>query len=116
MSNNNREHISGQSIKLDVSTQFYSRDAILEAMYRFTERCYIDLSPKGEKTVQVHFIPKHEGIDLNTIAKDFLNELIDQQLRHRIRCETEEIQKTIIKEAFAPLDNVPKLNHQEPGA
>lgn len=112
----NLEHLPNGGVKLDVSIELYSRDAILEAMYRFTERCYIDISPKGEKSVQVHFIPKREGIDLNTIAKDFLNELIDQQLRHRIRCETEEIQKTIIKEAFAPLDNVPKLNHQEPGA
>lgn len=112
MSSNNIEEISHEGIKMNVSTEFYSRDAILEAMYRFTEKCYIDVSAKGEKTVQVHFIPKQEGIELNTIAKDFLNELIDQQLRYRIRCETQGIQERIIREAFAPLENVPKSDNE----
>jgi len=112
MSNNNREHISGQSIKLDVSTQFYSRDAILEAMYRFTDRCYTNISSVGKETVHVSFIAKKDDINVNTIAKEFLNELIDQQLRYRIRCETQGIHERIIREAFASLENVPKTGKE----
>ena len=116
MSYNNIEETSNGGIKLEVSAEFYSRDAIIEASYRFTDRCYINLVAADKKIVEIHILTKQQGIKLDIVAKDFLNELIDQQLRHRIRCETEEIQKTIIKEAFAPLDNVPKLNHQELGA
>ena len=113
MSSNNMEEISNEGIKLDVSTEFYSRDAILEAMYRFTDRCYIELSPPSrQKTVQVHFTTKQDGINFSKIAKDFLNELIDQQLRYCIRRETQGIQERIIREAFTPLENVPKGDNE----
>lgn len=116
MNFDNFRHLPNGGIKLDVSAEFYSRAAIIEASYRFTDRCYVNLVAADKGIVEIHILPKQDGINLDIVAKDFLNELIDQQLRHRIRCETEEIQETIIKEAFAPLDNVPKLNHQESGA
>ena len=112
MSRNNMEEVANRGIKLDISTEYYSRDAILEAMYRFTDRCYIDLSPKGEKAVEVHFIAKQSGTNLDTITKDFLNELIDQQLRYQIRCETRPIRERIIREAFTPLENIPKGDNE----
>ena len=116
MSYNNIEEIFNGGIKLEVSAEFYSRAAIIEASYRFTDRCYVNLVAADKRIVEIRILPKQDGMNLDILAKDFLNELIDQQLRHRIRCETEEIQKTIIKEAFEPLDNVPKINHQEPRA
>lgn len=112
----NFQHLPNGGIKLDISAEFYSRAAIVEASYRFTDRCYVDIVTANKGIVEVHIHPKQDAINLDVVAKDFLNELIDQQLRNRIRCETQEIRETIIKEAFAPLENVPKFNHQESGA
>jgi His-Xaa-Ser system protein HxsD len=52
----------------------------------------VEISSKGPKC------------DLEQIAKDFHNELIDQELRERIRNETHHLQEMIVREAFAPLE------------
>ena len=92
-------------MKIDLDVNLYSRDAILNAAYLFTNNCHIDLRSYGDTTAEVIFTVKpNSKLELDTVVKDFLNELIDQQLRVNIEQETWAIKELIIKEAFAPLD------------
>lgn len=94
-------------MKIDLDVHLYSRDAILNTAYLFTSKCYVDLRSYGDKTAEVVFTQKpNSELELDAIVKDFLNELIDQQLRVNIDQETKAIKELIIKEAFAPLDTI----------
>lgn len=105
-------HMNDESITLNLDVSFYNREAILNTAYYFTDQCYISLESYNDKTAKVVFSHKDkENVDLNLVIKDFSNKLIDQQLRHSIAKETDEIKKLIIKEAFAPLENVPESNN-----
>ena len=116
MDTGNLEYLPDGEIKLDLDVKLYSRDAILNTAYRFTDKCYVNLQSYGDKTAQVVFSPKNDkNKELKVLVKDFLNELIDQQLRVRIWDETQEIREQIIKEAFAPLEQVPKPNNKDSG-
>jgi len=105
----NLEYTSGGEIKLNLDVELYSRDAILNTAYLFTHKCYINLQSYEKKVAVVVFSQKDDqNCELKLVIKDFLNELIDQQLRVRIHNETKDIKKMIISEAFAPLENIPE--------
>lgn len=99
-------------MKIELDVHLYSRDAILNTAYLFTNKCHIDLRSYGDTTAEVIFTLKpNSELELDTIAKDFLNELIDQQLRVNIGQETKVIKELIVKEAFAPLDTMKEVNN-----
>ena len=99
-------------MKIDLDVHLYSRDAILNTAYLFTNKCHVDLRSYGDKTAEVIFTQKpNSELEIEVIAKDFLNELIDQQLRVNIDQETKAIKELIIKEAFAPLDIIKEVNN-----
>ena len=105
----NLEYMPDGTIKLNLDVGLYSRDAILSTAYLFTDKCYINLQSYGQKVAQVFFSQKsNKNRELELLVKEFLNELVDQQLRVRIRNETKGIQKMIVVEAFAPLENIPE--------
>ncbi|MBW8039509.1 MAG: His-Xaa-Ser system protein HxsD [Planctomycetes bacterium] len=107
MDSNNIEYMNDGSINLNLDVKLYSRDAILNTTYRFTHKCYINLQKYEEKTALIVFSQKNENNrDIELLVKEFLNELIDQQLRVDINNETKDIRKMIISEAFAPLENI----------
>lgn len=109
MDSNNIEYMNDGSIHLKLDVKLYSRDAILHTTYCFTHKSYINLQKYEEKTALIVFSQKNDNnCDLKLLVKEFLNELIDQQIRVDINNETKDIRKMIISEAFAPLENIPE--------
>lgn len=106
------ENLGDGSVIIELDINFYSREAILETSYYFLDKCYVNLKSYGDGIAKVIFSPKDtEGSDLSLIVKDFSNKLIDQQLRFKINQETKDIKKLIVKEAFAPLENMPESDN-----
>jgi His-Xaa-Ser system protein HxsD len=95
------------AVTLLADLRVYSTDAITNTAYLFTDLCHIAMDPVNSQTIAIRLSAKTAGVVLEQTAKEFENELIDQQLRLRLRRETEEIRKMIISEAFAPLESVP---------
>jgi len=89
---------------LEVDTSFFCKDAILKTSYQFTEQCYFKVETVGEGAARVAISPKEPGTDVERIVPEFLNQLIDQELRVRVQQETAEIHRLIVSEAFAPLE------------
>ena len=91
-----------QAVELDLSV--YSRKAITQAAYAFTGRCYVSIAKLDEKTAKVRLLPKAECSDIQELGREFLNELLDHQLRAQLWEEFGEIQRMVVSEAFAPLE------------
>ena len=87
---------------LEVNKKIYENEAIMQAAYRFNDKCYIHIDPISEDAMGVYFKAKEtNNIDLEEIADNFCNELIDQQLRLNADKKYSGIRDEIVKKAFS---------------
>jgi His-Xaa-Ser system protein HxsD len=99
------KHVSDKSLTLEVDTAIYSLETLFRVCYAFTDRCYLFLEPATKETsVMVRITGKRSGFDLNTIAGEFSNALIDERVRRDIAAETMAIRELIVAQAFAEAD------------
>ena len=99
------KHVSDKSLTLEVDTAIYSLEALFRVCYSFTDRCYLFLEPATKDTsVVVQITSKRPDVDLNTIAGEFSNALIDERVRRYIATETMSIRELIVAQAFAEVD------------
>ena len=103
-------------LSIDLNESVYSRDAVLRTAYWFTDRCYLYISRPGPDLLRVQF--KSKGLNksntvaetLEDIAGEFLNSLLDHQLRHDIESQTGQIRELLVAKAFAEagvLEDIP---------
>ncbi len=93
-------------LSVDVNESVYARDAVLRTAYWFTDRCYLYITRTGPGLFRVHFKPKAAKPGpvvetLEEIAGEFLNSLLDHQLRHDIEAQTGQIRELLVAKAFA---------------
>jgi His-Xaa-Ser system protein HxsD len=95
--------LGGESVALELDPTVYSVDAILKAAYKFTDRLYIYIGPVAETghVRPVALISKTSIGALSPLVGEFMNELVDQQLRCRLETEFGSIRNLIVSEAFA---------------
>jgi His-Xaa-Ser system protein HxsD len=94
-------------LSIDLNESVYSRDAVLRTSYWFTDRCYLHIARSGPDVLRVHF--KTKGLTksntiaeaLEDIAGEFLNSLLDHQLRRDIESQTGQIRELLVAKAFA---------------
>ena len=97
------EDRGADAIRLTIPKGQYSHDVLLRTSHLFTDRCYVRILSGSDAPV-VEIASRAPECDLQQVAREFHNDLIDQELRERIRNETRHIQEMIVSEAFAPLD------------
>lgn len=95
---------SNNIIFFKVNKEFYSKDAILETGYKFTNNYYFEIKSQ-DKNYLIKLRQKIPCVDIKNIKEDFLNELIDQQLRFNLNQKTHLLREMIIKKAFFPFFN-----------
>ncbi len=86
--------------------EMYEREPVFAASYKFTDRCTILIEPIDDKTVGVYFEKKAEINDLESIAKEFCNEVLDQQVRSDLERKYGNIRELIYQQAFSPILNL----------
>ena len=88
------------TIRIDV--QLFSLLAVKKAAYRFTDRFFVAVDSVGSSEVTVQFSAK-PGIRTDTVGalEEFRNELIDQDLRERVRNETEGVRRLLLAHALS---------------
>jgi His-Xaa-Ser system protein HxsD len=94
--------IEGNKVLLTVQNDLYEKDAILNASYKFTDKCFIQIEPINSNT-EILFQAKTEDVDLEMIALNFGNELIDQQIRINTGREFKIIREELVKKAFSSI-------------
>jgi His-Xaa-Ser system protein HxsD len=88
---------------LSLSTSIYSVKAVKKAAYKFADRTSIIINPGPDSTISLvfNFAGKYANNDPKQVIADFCNELLDQDLRERIKKETEPLRNLILAHAFS---------------
>jgi len=96
---------SDKTLTLEIDTAIYSLEALFRACYAFTDRCYLFLEPATKDTsIVLRITSKKPDFDLDTVAGEFSNALIDERVRRSIATETMSIRELIVAQAFAEVN------------
>ena len=74
----------GRRVAFTLDEELYPRDAILGAAYLFIDRCFVFLARPADRMVQVRLKGKAADVDLESLAGEFANALLDQVVRFRV--------------------------------
>lgn len=88
---------------LSFDPQVYSTPALLKACYRFSDRFVFDVKSEASK-IEVHVESRRHDISpeaLHLAMQDFRTEVLDQNLREKVRAETESVRNLILAHAFS---------------
>ena len=93
-------------ISFDLDEELYSRDAVYGAAYLFIDRCYAFLARPADKTIRVRLRAKKQTAaeQMEALAGEFANELLNQMLRQRIGDSTAKIREYYMARAFFSSD------------
>lgn len=89
--------------QVDIDLALYDKEAITATCYKYTDRFYISQKTIANSIVRVSFESHREEAIKETIIKDFLNELIDQQVRCNVNKQFGYIRDLIVEQAFKPV-------------
>jgi His-Xaa-Ser system protein HxsD len=94
--------LSEREIAFDLDEELYALDAVYGACYLFIDRCYVFLARPAERKVRVRLRAKDEATpaELEALAGEFANELLNSQLRVRIGRATAGIREQYMARAF----------------
>jgi len=90
-------------IAIPVDLRVYGLDAVMRASYKFTDRAYILLerTPEPSSEVIVFIVGRSAATDVSTMALEFNNELLDQQLRCTLEAQFRDVRSLIVAQAFS---------------
>ena len=94
-------------IVLKLSEQFYEKSAVLNAAYKFSDKCFIRIEPLEEGYVGIQLKAK-EGQNPQMVLDDFCNEVLDQQVRLDLEKRYGNLREIIVKHAFLPIEGLSK--------
>lgn len=94
--------IDNDKFKVVVEMSLYTKESLVAACYKFTDRFYVHQQLIGEN-VEVVFESKDGNAVTDVVVKQFCNELIDQQVRYITNQQFGHIRDLIVEEAFKPV-------------
>jgi len=100
--NNFKSKISAKDkiIEFKINTKIYSVTAIYQAAYLFLDKVYVFLDGEPEKEITVIFKEKDGKNELEKLAGEFHNELLNQLLREKIGESNAKIREYIVSAAL----------------
>jgi len=84
-----------------VDTTVYGLVPVLKAAHRFTDKAYLHVQRLNERELEVRLRPQRPGTDSETLAGEFLNQLIEEKLREHIGRETQHSRDLILAHALS---------------
>lgn len=96
-----------REIRFDLDESLYALDAVYGAAYIFIDRCYVFLFRPADKKVTVRLRTREPSnpAQLEALAGEFANELLNQVLRLRIGESTLSIRDYYMARAFHATEN-----------
>lgn len=94
-------------IEIRVDGGVFSADAVIRATHRYTADYYTDIASIVSGFV-VRLTPMSIDIDSSDVAQRFRNDVLDEQLRERIRAETMDLHGTLVKAALLKAGTTPR--------
>lgn len=88
-------------LSLSLDKQIYSLEAVQKAAYRFIDRLSILIRQEDDRIVcDIESVPGKKT-ELENVVNDFKRELLDQELRLKIKTETEGARNLVLAYAFS---------------
>ena len=84
-----------------IDTSVYGEKTALKSAYRFSDKAFIHIQQRAEKQIEVRLRAKNSGDDIDLLAGEFTNDLLEQRLREIVAKETEPIRDLIITHALS---------------
>lgn len=116
--------IDHDTLCLTVDLSLYSKSTLLKTCYLFTDRVYVYVASAGSLRVTVYLGRRKADIDLSHLAGEFLNELLNQELRQLITNETGLVRQMLVAHALgervtnqtvpSPITNSPDEYRDDP--
>lgn len=95
------------SIVLDCN--FYSIQAVKNAAYDFTDRVWIHLETKENNDLSISIKPKNPESSTHLLKFDFINHVLDHQIRIDVGKKFKTIREMIVAQAFEPCENLDEI-------
>ncbi|MCA9593273.1 MAG: His-Xaa-Ser system protein HxsD [Myxococcales bacterium] len=95
--------LSDREISFDLDEELYALDAVYGAAYLFIDRAYVYLARPADKKVRIRLRTKSKTAtpdELEELAGEFANELLNSQLRLRIGRATATLREQYMAKAF----------------
>lgn len=85
------------------SKKFFERDSVLTVTSKYSGQYFVSIQPVDEFGIEICLSAKnHSPLD-EDMLRQFMNELIDQQIRMDLQKEFGQLRNTIIEYAFSPV-------------
>ena len=91
-------------INIEINTSLYSKEAVINATYRFTDKFYLNADQISDSKIIIGFTSKDDSTVSKETIGQFYNELADQQTRLNVEREYKTIREEIVKKAFNPIN------------
>jgi His-Xaa-Ser system protein HxsD len=88
------------TLLLDIDSAVYRLSAVQKAAYKFSGHFHV-LIDQSETAIRVRLQPKADCALPEIAARDFANEILDQELREVVAAETEAVRNLILAQAFS---------------
>jgi len=88
------------TLEFTINTKIYSVTAIYQTAYLFLDKVYVYLDGDPSKEIEVVFKAKEDKLDLEKIADEFYNELLNQLLREKVSSTNAKIREYIVSQAL----------------
>jgi len=97
-----KKKLNENQIKIEINPEIYPLEAVYGAAYVFLDKAYLRLDGDPEKKVIVNIKSKNNlnKKELENLADDFLNELLNYGLRYKISKNNRKIREYIVGTAL----------------
>jgi len=94
--------LGARTVSFDLNEELYSKEAVYGAAYLFLDRVYVFLTRTGDAQTRVRLRAKGEATesDLEALAGEFANELLNQMVRRQVSDATSQIREYTLARAF----------------
>jgi len=93
----------GKYLSFTVDTDIYPISSLMKACYWYTDLAYIFLKKLDTTRIEIIFRSKKESFEplLLSKAQEFMNRVLDENVRSLVNQKTEVFQDIIVKKAFS---------------
>lgn len=95
--------IDKKTFQIKANLGIYNKEAVVATCYKYSGKYFVHQELE-EKTIIVTLQSKDEQLVSEETAKQFCNELIDQQIRYNTNLQFGHIRDLIVEEAFKPVN------------
>ena len=92
--------LENKTLKIELDSDIYTKSTVLKSTYKFTDRTYIYINNDTDKEEFVIYFTPKDDLSIEMLSGEFMNELLDQELRSVVLDQTRKIRDVIVTRAL----------------